>query len=590
MSSISPVSRVFVTELPDHVTKKAVFITSSGKTREITYQPISAGEDGLQVGDQKMVFGQKALVGLWKALHLDRDSLPRLLLTATNVSSEEFDHAVEAASEEIRNAYKSSGRPAKKLRREKGKIDAERRARYGARVFHLISSVAVTPVEMAIGLVRLAVRCAQIAAVALRLLALKATARLRASPRVVEIEGRERQEKEWIKSAERDVRVALLQLIPFVGAKLANLYRMSGAWSDFLDTPALGGILEAMGISSSKVFFLSSKPAPNPREGHGDPSYLDAPNPTIQQTRDYLVEEIRKSLPETLSRHELTVRIPVASEGEKTRYHDGTMFFGSSDPAAKTVVLYHGIGGFREKILHWAESYLSKGYNVLVASYAGDPIVVGTRTGHHYGKTLYSELAMREDARADAGFLHQLGVREVATEGFSLGGAQAMNFAQAIASQPDMAMDFVALDQTFTNISEVCQNIAKNQTKSAFFGRLVRDFANRTLLSSLKDRKQGCDGLDNVKKLRQVIAAENFSTTRYYILGTGDDPLMGDYQPGMNGKNFARELYRTVKETLQGQGCTKVKARVMKEIKPGFHRGETHMPSMLEERDSFLFE
>ena len=593
MGVISSVSRVFVTDLPDHQTKKAAFISNSGKAREVTYRTgVPNQADGLQIGDQTVVFAREALVGLWESLHLDRDSLSQLLRGATIVPLEEFDDDVRAASEEIRNVYRASpAKLAKRLRRE-GKIGVERRAQYLARTFHLISGVAITPIEMTIGLTRLAARCSQLAVLALGLLALKAAA---LSPRrfsVVEMGRRQQQVHGWIESAMRDVRVALLQLIPFVGAKLANIYRMSDSWSDFLDAPALGGVLKAFGISPSNVFFLSSRPAPNPREESEASSYLNLPHPTIQQTRDHLVEEIRKSLPGTLSKHELTIRIPVATEGGNTRYHDGTMLFGSENPAAKTVVLYHGAGGFREKVLHWAEDYLSRGYNVLVASYAGDPVVVGATTGHHYAETTYSELALLEDARADAEFLHQLGVTEVAVEGYSLGGAQAMNFAQAIAvHHPDMAMDFVALSQTFTNIPAVCQNTAKNTTKSAFFGRLARDFARRSLLSSFEHRKLGCDGLDNVKKLRQVVASANFSKTKYYFLGTEDDFLMGDYQPGRSGKNFIRELHRTVKAALRDQNRTKeeIASRVMKEIKLGFHRGETHMPSMLKVRDSFLF-
>jgi hypothetical protein len=66
---------------------------------------------------------------------------------------------------------------------------------------------------------------------------------------------------------------------------------------------------------------------------------------------------------------------------------------------------------------------------------------------------------------------------------------------------------------------------------------------------------------------------------------------MGDYRPGMDGRNFARELHRTVKETLKKNGCTGkgLRARAMKEIMAGFHLGSTPEDS-LEKRKRFLFE
>ena len=594
MSSIAPVSKVFVTVLPDQ-TKKAVFITSSGETKTFTYRQTPHDQDdkeSVRVGDQKVSFDRKAFVELSKELLLDRGSLSELLQEATVVPSEKFDDTVEKESNTVRELYKkySKSKVAKKLRRERER-EVECQSQYGARVFHLISGVVITPVEMAIGFVNLVVRCAQIGMMALKLLRIKAVA-WHSNCSKIEIERSEQQPKEWIQRAARDVRISLLQLIPFIGAKLASLYRMSGNWSDFLDTPALGGILEMIGISPSRIFFLSSGPAPHHHEGRGSQEYLALPNPTVQQTHDYLAAEIEKSLPGSLSMRELTVRIPVATEGGGTRYHDATMLFGSEDPAAKTVVLYHGMRSFREKYFDRAKSYISKGYNVLVMSYSGDPVVVGTGTGHHFEKTTCSELAMREDARADAEFLHHLGVREVAVEGYSLGGAQAMNFAQAIAlNHQDMTMNFVVLDRTFTNVPDVCQNIVKNQTGSAFLGRLFRDFTRRSQFSSPKHRKLGCDGFDNVEKLRQVVKAKNFSTTKYFVVGARDDKLMGDYRPDMDGRNFARELHRNVKEALKEMGYTgkDLKARAMKEITEGFHLGSTPENS-LEKRNRFLFE
>ena len=144
----------------------------------------------------------------------------------------------------------------------------------------------------------------------------------------------------------------------------------------------------------------------------------------------------------------------------KVRYHDGTMYFASKDRGGKTVVLYHGNGTPRAAS-GMAQKYLERGYNVLLSSYAGDLVVSGNGESHSYKGTACSERAMIEDAKADVEFLSSLNVQQMAVEGWSLGGAQAMNFARAVANLPQSStvrVDSVVLASAFTNVREACQN------------------------------------------------------------------------------------------------------------------------------------
>ena len=425
---------------------------------------------------------------------------------------------------------------------------------YGARAFHLLTGALLTPIEMSIGAARLCVRVAELAAL---VLALPMAKGLELSQKhAVQIQGRKLPSEKIVslmKTAIRDVKIALLEMIPLVGAKLANLYRSSGSWSEFLDAPALGGLLEAIGCGPAQIVYCYRGWVAHFLYSNIDcERYLDSINPSLQETCQFLNSLFQKSETPDL----VPVRIPFEGSHGKLRYHDGTMVFGSGGLTAKTVVLYHGNAMNRDDCFPLAEKYLKRGYNVLMASYAGDWRVEGHGSSHTDVVTSSSEKAMVEDAAADAAFLHSLGVREVAVEGFSLGCAQAMNFAQAICQHhtTDMTVHSVALDCPFTNVPQVCENTVRNSLGS-FLGRIAGDLAKRSIMAETKQpAKHGCDGLDNGKKLKTILGSLPFKQTRFAFFGGSHDPVMG---PGesISDFNFATELYRMAKKKWENCVC-----------------------------------
>jgi hypothetical protein len=180
---------------------------------------------------------------------------------------------------------------------------------------------------------------------------------------------------------------------------------------------------------------------------------------------------------------------------------------------------------------------------------------------------------MIEDAEGDAAFLRELGVTYVGVEGLSLGGAQAMNFANAVADQEGLTMEFVVLNQTFTSAPEVCQNFIKNQTGSAWLGRVAHDFARRSILSETPDpASHGCDGLDNRQKIKKLILSqEKFKETKFYFFGVTSDMFMGETRAkvAIPDTNFSIDLYNTAVSALGNEAETK--RRLHLDIRPGTH-------------------
>jgi hypothetical protein len=208
-----------------------------------------------------------------------------------------------------------------------------------------------------------------------------------------------------------------------------------------------------------------------------------------------------------------------------------------------TVIFYHANAVHRDRdfISPNVTDMLEKGYNVLLASYAGDFAVQGDGITYKEVATQCTEKAMQDDAKADLEFLSSLGVKSIGLYGFSLGGAQAMNCAQAV--KEGMNVDFIALDKTFSDAISVVYRTVKNATGLPFLARVASNYATRFFREE-PDRAQ-CDCLDNVKKLEQVVRAPSFKSTQYYFFSGGqDDPMMTE--SGKSDNNFSLEMFKTV--------------------------------------------
>jgi hypothetical protein len=512
--------------------------------------------------------------------------LSPLFQQATVVESDRLDATTAQVAQARLSQFASERKERDTQRRverqelRQGVEQQEATALWKVRVFHVLTGILGTPITMAIGLVRLAIRCAQIGALACGYPVVKVMEL--ASKHPVQIQGHFKSERiiTSLQAAVRDVQIALLQMIPFVGAQLASIYRASGSWSDFLDTPAIGGLLDEMGVSVSKIVYGGGarsdkalrRMVPDETsyiDGYIQP-YLNQKQPTIEMTESYIDQHLQTETPSSPLARPLPVRIPFVGSHGQRRYHDGTMYFASGSRTGKTVVLYHGNTMPRDDCTDMAIKYLDQGYNVLMASYAGDFVVQGDGAKHIYRGTKCSERAMIEDAQADVDFLHHIGVREVSVEGWSLGGAQAMNFARAVAERHpnDMAVDSVALASTFTNVPEVCQNVLRN-ARGAFLGRLAGDFARRSIMSETANPKRyGCDGLDNREKLKYVVRAKPFAHTTFAFFGGESDPMMASVtqRPELH---FATDLYETGLEA--SKDMQEAQQRFVWKIFPGGH-------------------
>jgi hypothetical protein len=216
---------------------------------------------------------------------------------------------------------------------------------------------------------------------------------------------------------------------------------------------------------------------------------------------------------------------------------------------APTVIMYHGNAMHRDLFLDKGafKKYLEEGYNVLLSSYAGDYVVQGDGKDHKTVSTQCTEKLMREDAQADLDFLTDkaVGVREVDLYGFSLGGAQAMNFAQAI-KEHGPKVRFITLNKTFSDGVSVVARAAKNITGSNFLGWVAATFAKRSFLEETKT--EGCDCLDNLGKLKKIVGRPPFASTQFTFIGATEDPLMSDKKDPEN--NFAADMYLAVQEIV----------------------------------------
>lgn len=165
-----------------------------------------------------------------------------------------------------------------------------------------------------------------------------------------------------------------------------------------------------------------------------------------------------------------------------------------------------------------------------------------------FSPTPCSEALMREDAQADVSLVSELGWNRVAFIGTSLGGAQALHAAQALArGHTDMSVDFVLLHNTFSSADAAVEDTTRNwietgEKKGAAqaanilaplagaVGECARQLAHdQIVLDQQKDQKNqdlGCNGLNNCKNLEEVAKCEQFSNTAFIIVSAEHDEFM----------------------------------------------------------------
>jgi len=413
-------------------------------------------------------------------------------------------------------------------------------ARHGARIFHCITSTLITPIEMSMGAARFVRACTTFVTTSL-------TGRM--------LPKRDPTTFSWIA---KEVKIAFLQMIPIVGAQLANQYRMYSTLEGFSNAPAFGGLLAKLGPIISKMLYGNRKKDSLPEyDGGGNRigscEYLYATLFYLRIQRPEISDVIHH-LSGTSSLRCL-VRIPVKKNETIVRYHDGTLLMANDlkREKNKTVVLYHAQNQHRHDNEKKARMYLKRGYNVLLASYAGDTVVTTTRWGVKMKRTKCAEYLMREDALADVEFFKELGITQLAVHGIFLGAAQAMNFAQALQNQnAELSLDFVLLEKPFTSIVEATANDIRNGFNSELLAQIISDLTKKILFAETNDpASYGCDGLNNENKLRELSQDPRFDRTKFYIIGMIQDVVNGTPPPP--DTNFSLRLKRAAHDQTRAR-------------------------------------
>jgi len=427
----------------------------------------------------------------------------------------------------------------------------------GSRAIQIVTGAAKTPISMTVGPIKLIISGGVLAVAGtaqagqkVRVYKKKHSAKI--APAEIEAPVQEDWSEALLIRAKKGVAMSCLQMVPVIGSQLAAKYSETGNIKDFIDSPAFGSMLADIGISVPRVVYgFRDQPSIDPKREISDAekTYFSKKNVSMEES----VAQVQKAFHS--AEKACTVRIPVKTRSEKVRYHDGTLLTKFYNSKERTIIMYHGNAQHRDDLRDDAKIYLNKGYNVLLMSYAGDHVIQGKGRGFVDASTNCSELAMREDARADVAFFKELGVQNVAVHGYSLGGAQAMNFSQALL-ESDLEMDYLVLDRTFTSVPEVVQNVVMTKVPNATLGRFAAQYARSNVLREVPQSwKYGCDALDSESKLTQIAQSEKFRNTKFVFLGAENDELMSRKSPtGERVRNFTYDLARALPGTVLNSG------------------------------------
>jgi len=193
---------------------------------------------------------------------------------------------------------------------------------------------------------------------------------------------------------------------------------------------------------------------------------------------------------------------------------------------APTVVLFHPNMGGAAGMSDTAKYYRRKGYNTLAVTLGGYPGSPGVTT---------SEKTMIQDIEAVKQYLSDLGVKQVAYHGFSIGTSAALQAAEGESNVKDLETLFVALDQPFTSIVDIGKQVAGT------VGHGVMTAACPVGLDV--DLPRGLwtktDGLNNLRKVKLLKEHD----IPLFCFENEQDSLMGRKKvQNKYTENFARDL------------------------------------------------
>lgn len=245
----------------------------------------------------------------------------------------------------------------------------------------------------------------------------------------------------------------------------------------------------------------------------------------------------------------------------------------TNDPAAKTMILFHGNGMIGSEMEDWAQEHILNGWNVLMVTMGGYP---GSDAGV---KT--NETSTIQDVKAVLETLKKFGVKEIGVHGYSIGGTLASH---AMKLEPEL-VKLAILERTLSNGPEVMANMLTNVVAKSvgvkypkiekFLLKLSRAIvwgASEGLLNKGREVPgvpgYFTDGLDNREKVK------GFKNTLVAI-GGKDDDLMGlaarDQNEVKHGQKYMRNFSHELAEAHQS---AQPKAATFHHLMSGGHVGE----------------
>lgn len=211
----------------------------------------------------------------------------------------------------------------------------------------------------------------------------------------------------------------------------------------------------------------------------------------------------------------------------------------NNNPAAKTMVLFHGNGMIGPQMDKEAEFYKSQGWNVVMMTYGGYP---GSDE-----KVTTTETTTIQDVHAVLKRLESEGVTNIGVHGHSMGTSLAMH-----ATQLSDNIRYVALSKGYDSAKNVCANTTKNlRERTPIFkllpSALVRGLAAKAMpegrvVPGVKDKNgksyhtDGCNNMAKVKEYSGVLVT----------VGGNKDHLMGRNKYMRTGEfedNFSKDLF-----------------------------------------------
>ena len=208
----------------------------------------------------------------------------------------------------------------------------------------------------------------------------------------------------------------------------------------------------------------------------------------VELARQSELQEKKRHAAEGVTRHEITV-----DRGDGKPHQITCHQLLTSDPTAKTMILFHGNGMVGEQMTDTALQYQKKGWNVIMVTMGGYPDSdpsIGT-----------SEESTIQDVHAVLREIEGRGVQEIGVHGFSIGCSLAMH-----ATQLSSKVKVAVLDKPFSSVQNVAVTLLRNTMRKT--DRRLFQKANASAEYEIK-RVTLITPMDSIMRKRREIFLES---------------------------------------------------------------------------------